>query len=66
MRMGRVASATEPPNCGQVILLSHDLEKPMAYLEVIGNVVVLASWCTEQRVIWGRLGLVGGWRLGVG
>ena len=38
----------------------------MAHLEIVGHIVVFASWSTEQCVILGGLCLVRRWRLGVG
>lgn len=56
MRIGRVASATEPPNYHAVsIEWIYDLMmlKDAAYLEVIRYIVVLPSWSTIK---WGVAG----------
>ena len=55
MRIGRVASATEPPNCEQVSEYANDNLGSFSNFEVIGDVVIFASWGTKHRITGLRL-----------
>ena len=55
MRIGRVASATEPPNCEQVSKHANDHLERSSHFEVIGDVVIFASWGTKHRITGLRL-----------
>ena len=59
MRIGRVASATEPPNCMRVSSdtnIEGVMQSMMPYFKVIRNIVVFASGGPKHRIT--GLGLI--------
>lgn len=53
MRMGRVASATEPPNCMRVskdTRIESVYRWSISYFEVIRNIIIFASRGPKHRI----------------
>ena len=65
MRIGRVASATEPPNWIVSAISCSSWLDSESYLEVIRHVIIFASGSTKQVVVLAAFSLVRRRRLGV-